>query len=59
MDEDLSIVSNYIRTKYSFALLRTTLLCLKGSRSNKLNKNKNKLENKIAVDQAKLFDAVD
>ena len=24
MDEDLSIVSNYIRTKYSFALLLTT-----------------------------------
>ena len=60
MDEDLSIVSNYIRTKYSFALLRTTLLCLRGSQSDKLNKNK--LENidvKIAVDEAKLFDAVD
>ena len=62
MDEDLSTVSNYIRTKYSFALLRTTLLCLRGSRSNKVIKNTNKLADidvKIAVNEARLFDAVD
>ena len=37
LDESLSIVTNYTRIKYNFALLRTTLLCIRGSRSHKLS----------------------
>ena len=32
-DEPLSHMTNWIRTKHSFALLRSTLLCLRGSRT--------------------------
>ena len=54
MDENLSIVTNYTRTKYSFALLRTTLLCIRGSRSHKLTFKTEETEMKLAVAEARL-----
>lgn len=35
-DHQISVVTNWIRTKLSFSLLRSTLLCVRGSRSHKL-----------------------
>ena len=55
MDENVSVVTNYTRTKYSFALLRTTLLCIRGSRSHKVTPKRENTDMKLPVNEAKLF----
>ena len=34
-DDDINVVKNWLRTRLSFSLLRSQLLCLRGSRSAK------------------------
>ena len=53
LDESLSIVTNYTRIKYSFALLRTTLLCIRGSRSHKLSANMKEIDVSLAVSESR------
>ena len=53
LDESLSIVTNFTRIKYSFALLRTTLLCIRGSRSHKLSANMKEIDVSLAVSESR------
>ena len=43
-----SVVTNFIRTKISFCLLRTMLTCVRGSRSHKLDTNISETDINIA-----------
>ena len=54
MDENLSVVTNYTRTRFSFALLRTTILCIRGSRSHKYTNLSKDVDFKLAVSEARL-----
>ena len=50
LHEDVSTISNFTRTKFSFALLRTTLLCIRGSRTHKLRATKlDEIDTNLAV----------
>ena len=54
LNEEISVISNFTRTKYSYALLRTTLLCLRGSRSHKRSSKLEDIDINLAVKEARL-----
>ena len=47
-----SVVAGWLRCRLSFALLRTSLLCLRGTRRKKIYLNDNDIE--LAVSEAKI-----
>ena len=53
MNEHISVVTNFTRTRYCFALLRSTLLCIRGSRSHKVRSLED-TDFKLAVSEARL-----
>ena len=57
-DEHLSIVSAWIKTRLNFSLIRSTLLCLRGSRSiTKIETNVSETDFTLAVSSSKIKDS--
>ena len=52
--ETLSSTTHFIRTRYSFSLLRTSLLCLRGSRGRKIKTEMSGIDFECAVQEARL-----
>ena len=51
-DMDFSVVMGWLRTRISFALLRTVLICLRGTRSSRVRADDSNIE--LAVHEAKM-----
>ena len=57
-DENLSIVSAWLKTRINFSLIRSTLLCLRGSRSiTKIETNVSETDFTLAVSSSKIKDS--
>ena len=51
-DMDFSVVMGWLRTRISFALLRTVLICLRGTRARRVRADDSNIE--LAVHEAKM-----
>jgi hypothetical protein len=49
---NMSVVSGWLRCRLSFALLRTTILCVRGTRRKRYNSHENNIE--LSVSEAKI-----
>ena len=55
-DENLSVVSSYIRTRISFALLRSALVCIRGSRSRYITRDIAEIDMRVANTESEIRD---